>query len=50
MLRRDIEVNAIDVDGHTALIWASDKGNIEVVNHLLKHKDLKVNHQVNHEY
>ena len=24
------KVNAVDVDGHTALIWAADKGNVEV--------------------
>ena len=39
-------MNTQDVDGHTALIWAADKGNIEVVNHLLAHKDCDPNKQV----
>ena len=40
------KVNAVDVDGHTALIWAADKGNVEVANHLLSHPNIDPNLQV----
>ena len=40
------QVNAVDVDGHTALIWAADKGNVEVANHLLSHPNIDPNLQV----
>ena len=36
----------MDVDGHTALIWAADKGNVEVANHLLSHPNIDPNLQV----
>ena len=39
-------MNAVDVDGHTALIWAADKGNVEVANHLLSHPNIDPNLQV----
>ena len=41
-----LKVNAVDVDGHTALIWAADKGNVEVANHLLSHPNIDPNLQV----
>ena len=42
-------MNAVDVDGHTALIWAADKGNVEVANHLLSHPNIDPNLQVREE-
>ena len=44
-----LKVNAVDVDGHTALIWAADKGNVEVANHLLSHPNIDPNLQVREE-
>ena len=43
---KTFKVNAVDVDGHTALIWAADKGNVEVANHLLSHPNIDPNLQV----
>ncbi len=45
--QKEIDVNQIDNDGHTALIHACNYGYGEIVKLLLEQKDIDVNHQDN---
>ena len=48
MENKSVDVNIQDLDGHTALHWAADKGSSDIVKALLSSSNIKINTQ-NHE-
>ena len=48
MKNKSVDVNIQDLDGHTALHWAADKGSSDIVKALLSSSNIRINTQ-NHE-